>query len=52
MTSFTTRDGVDLVYEDSGTAGDGVPLVMLHGWGRPRRCSATSSPSRRRDAAS
>ena len=34
MTSFTTRDGVELVYADSGPAGDGVPLVMLHGWGQ------------------
>jgi pimeloyl-ACP methyl ester carboxylesterase len=34
MAGFTTRDGVELVYADSGPAGDGVPLVMLHGWGQ------------------
>lgn len=32
MNSFTTRDGVELSYTDSG--GDGIPLVMLHGWGQ------------------
>jgi pimeloyl-ACP methyl ester carboxylesterase len=35
MKSFTTNDGVELVYRDSGPAGDGVPpLVLLHGWGQ------------------
>ena len=32
MNGFTTRDGVELSYTDSG--GDGIPLVMLHGWGQ------------------
>jgi pimeloyl-ACP methyl ester carboxylesterase len=31
---FTTTDGVELVFDDTG--GDGVPLVMLHGWGQTR----------------
>ncbi|MEU3956420.1 alpha/beta fold hydrolase [Streptomyces achromogenes] len=29
---LTTNDGVRLTYRDSG--GDGVPLLMLHGWGQ------------------
>ncbi|MEU9821284.1 alpha/beta fold hydrolase [Pseudonocardia alni] len=32
MPTFTTADGVTLDYRDSG--GEGVPLVMLHGWGQ------------------
>lgn len=32
MSTFTTNDGVTLNFQDSG--GDGVPLVMLHGWGQ------------------
>ncbi|MFH8566256.1 alpha/beta fold hydrolase [Streptomyces sp. NPDC017988] len=32
MEELTTNDGTRLVYRDSG--GDGVPLVMLHGWGQ------------------
>ena len=32
MPTFTTHDGVTLAYRDSG--GEGVPLVMLHGWGQ------------------
>ncbi|GGS26034.1 alpha/beta hydrolase [Streptomyces griseoviridis] len=32
MGELTTNDGVRLTYRDSG--GDGVPLVMLHGWGQ------------------
>ncbi|MFE7526836.1 alpha/beta fold hydrolase [Kitasatospora sp. NPDC057542] len=32
MRELTTNDGVRLAYRDSG--GDGVPLVMLHGWGQ------------------
>lgn len=32
MSTFTTNDGVSLDYRDTG--GDGVPLVMLHGWGQ------------------
>lgn len=32
MFTFTTNDGVTLSYQDSG--GDGVPLIMLHGWGQ------------------
>ncbi|MEH3076646.1 MAG: alpha/beta hydrolase [Quadrisphaera sp.] len=32
MPTFTTDDGVELTYEDSG--GAGTPLVMLHGWGQ------------------
>ena len=31
MNGFTTRDGVELSYTDSG---GGIPLVMLHGWGQ------------------
>jgi pimeloyl-ACP methyl ester carboxylesterase len=34
MTTFTTNDGVELTYQDSGPAGDGTPLIMLHGWGQ------------------
>ncbi len=30
--TLTTNDGVRLAYRDTG--GDGVPLVMLHGWGQ------------------
>ena len=30
MTTFTTSDGVELCYHDSG--GDGFPLILLHGW--------------------
>ncbi|MCG0063844.1 alpha/beta hydrolase [Streptomyces tricolor] len=29
---LTTSDGVRLVYQDTG--GEGIPLVMLHGWGQ------------------
>ncbi|MET8542971.1 alpha/beta hydrolase [Kitasatospora sp. NPDC004799] len=32
MHELTTNDGVRLAYRDSG--GDGVPLVLLHGWGQ------------------
>ncbi|MFG2111310.1 alpha/beta fold hydrolase [Streptomyces sp. NPDC048718] len=32
MRELITNDGVTLAYRDSG--GDGVPLVMLHGWGQ------------------
>ncbi|MFI2608923.1 alpha/beta fold hydrolase [Kitasatospora sp. NPDC018619] len=32
MHELITNDGVRLAYRDSG--GDGVPLVMLHGWGQ------------------
>lgn len=32
MGELTTNDGVRLVYRDSG--GDGVPLILLHGWGQ------------------
>ncbi|WP_372344200.1 alpha/beta fold hydrolase [Streptomyces sp. KL116D] len=32
MNELTTNDGVRLTYRDSG--GDGVPLIMLHGWGQ------------------
>lgn len=32
MGELTTRDGVTLVYRDSG--GSGFPLLMLHGWGQ------------------
>ncbi|MFH9355193.1 alpha/beta fold hydrolase [Kitasatospora sp. NPDC017646] len=32
MHEMITNDGVRLTYRDSG--GDGVPLVMLHGWGQ------------------
>jgi pimeloyl-ACP methyl ester carboxylesterase len=34
MTTFTTHDGVELDYQDTG--GDGFPLVMLHGWGQTK----------------
>jgi len=36
MNRFTTRDGVELSYTDSGPTdnADGIPLVMLHGWGQ------------------
>ena len=34
MTTFTTQDGVDLDYTDTG--GEGVPLVLLHGWGQTK----------------
>lgn len=32
MPTFTTNDGVTLTFQDTG--GEGVPLVMLHGWGQ------------------
>lgn len=32
MGELTTKDGTRLVYRDSG--GDGMPLLMLHGWGQ------------------
>jgi pimeloyl-ACP methyl ester carboxylesterase len=32
MPTFRTDDQVELAYEDTG--GDGVPLVMIHGWGQ------------------
>jgi len=32
MDTFTTQDGVELAYRDTG--GPGVPLVLLHGWGQ------------------
>lgn len=32
MSTFITNDGVELAFRDSG--GNGVPLVMLHGWGQ------------------
>ncbi len=32
MATFTTSDGVALDYVDTG--GDGVPLILLHGWGQ------------------
>jgi pimeloyl-ACP methyl ester carboxylesterase len=32
--SFTTTDGVELAYDDTG--GGGVPLVLLHGWAQTR----------------
>jgi len=32
MSVFITNDGVELNYRDSG--GEGVPLVLLHGWGQ------------------
>jgi len=35
VTYFTTGDGVQLAYRDSG--GPGVPLVMLHGLGQSQR---------------
>jgi pimeloyl-ACP methyl ester carboxylesterase len=31
MTTFTTNDGVELTYQDSGPTGEGSPLVVLHG---------------------
>jgi pimeloyl-ACP methyl ester carboxylesterase len=34
MTTFTTNDGVELNYRDSGPAGAAPPLVLLHGWGQ------------------
>lgn len=34
MTTFTTNDGVELTYQDSGPTGEGSPLVVLHGWGQ------------------
>ncbi|VVJ21921.1 Hydrolase [Amycolatopsis camponoti] len=35
MGTFTTNDGVELTYRDSGPGEDGsAPLVMLHGWGQ------------------
>ncbi|MGW1006992.1 alpha/beta fold hydrolase [Streptomyces sp. NPDC002520] len=34
MSTFTTTDGVELVYEDRGTSGPQPPLLMLHGWGQ------------------
>jgi pimeloyl-ACP methyl ester carboxylesterase len=37
MTTFTTNDGVELSYRDSGPVGsaeEGAPLVLLHGWGQ------------------
>ncbi|MEU7815592.1 alpha/beta hydrolase [Pseudonocardia sp. NPDC049154] len=34
MSTFTTQDGVELAYRDTGPAGDAPPLVMLHGWGQ------------------
>lgn len=43
MSTFTTHDGVALDYCDRG--GDGLPLLMLHGWDRHRPCSDTSSPT-------
>ncbi|MFI6804735.1 alpha/beta fold hydrolase [Streptomyces luteogriseus] len=49
MGELTTNDGTKLVYRDSG--GDGVPLVMLHGWGQTqemfRHQLSDLSPSRR-----
>ncbi len=32
MPTFSTNDGIALTYQDSG--GEGIPLVMLHGWGQ------------------
>jgi pimeloyl-ACP methyl ester carboxylesterase len=32
--SFTTTDGVELAFDDTG--GDGIPLILLHGWGQTR----------------
>ena len=46
MTGFTTRDGVELAYTDSG--GDGVPLVMLHGWGQTQAMFRHQSRASRR----
>jgi pimeloyl-ACP methyl ester carboxylesterase len=34
MATFTNQDGVELNFQDTG--GDGVPLVMLHGWGQTK----------------
>jgi pimeloyl-ACP methyl ester carboxylesterase len=37
MSTFTTNDGVELAYRDTGPAPDGAgapPLVLLHGWGQ------------------
>lgn len=34
MPTFTTRDGVELAYEDTDPDAGGVPLVLLHGWGQ------------------
>ena len=34
MPTFTTNDGVELTYRDSGATGDAPPLLMLHGWGQ------------------
>lgn len=35
--TFTTTDGVELVFDDTGDPGTGAtPLVMLHGWGQTR----------------
>ncbi|MFI6984027.1 alpha/beta fold hydrolase [Embleya sp. NPDC050154] len=49
MGELTTDDGVRLVYRDSG--GDGVPLVMLHGWGQTQEMFRNQldglSPARR-----
>ncbi|QJY49326.1 alpha/beta fold hydrolase [Pseudonocardia broussonetiae] len=51
MPTFTTRDGVELAYEDTDPAGTGVPLVMLHGWGQTqamfRHQLADLAPDRR-----
>ncbi len=32
--TFTTNDGVELTYTDSGRATGTPPLIMLHGWGQ------------------
>ena len=32
MATFTTSDGVELEYLDTG--GDGVPFILVHGWGQ------------------
>ena len=32
--TFLTSDGVRLEYDDNG--GDGIPLILLHGWGQTR----------------
>ena len=51
MKTFTTRDGVELAYQDSGPVGDGPPLIMLHGWGQTqamfRHQFAELAPARR-----
>ena len=51
MPTFTTRDGVELAYEDTDPSGTGVPLVMLHGWGQTqamfRHQLADLAPDRR-----